>query len=83
LPLFSKGKRIYIFLSAVILYSLLWHMIAESTLNRIGYMFWIYSSVEDLLNYNRVQMLRVFFRFLMPIIIGFLAVRWSGVGIKK
>jgi hypothetical protein len=67
----------FVFFAAVILYSVFWGLIGRSVLNRIGYLLWLSSSAEELLNYNRITVIGILFRFIIPLIIGAVAVRWS------
>lgn len=57
-------------------YYFLWQLIGQDSINRIGYYLWVYSSVEDLLNFLRINVIKAIFQFLMPVFFGFLGLAW-------
>ena len=80
-------KRIALQIAAFVLpaaaYALVWHWTGPDTLDRIGYAFFVYGSLDETVNAIRINTIGAFFLVMMPVLVGLVGLGWARVFIRR
>ena len=55
----------------------LFKLAGDDALSRFGYILWLHASTEDRLNFIRGLIISNYFRFVMPVLVGLVALGWA------